>query len=223
MEDSMKENDFKYVFFGQSILRYRTPKFVIDEINSTYEKFVKKKKLLSMENQLAGKIHSEYSLFWNSEDESRMKRHNVLSKSILNFFKEKTIHYLKWNKIKKYRYKINSIWVNEMRAGEYNPVHDHSGDLPMGLSSVLILKVPKNYGKEYTRKDIPANGQLNFLGNNKGCFCKDGYQPKHLQVGDFFLFPYDVSHCVYPFKSKEKRRTLSANIDIIYNPMENKV
>ena len=27
----MKENDFKHVFFGQSILRYRTPKFVIDD------------------------------------------------------------------------------------------------------------------------------------------------------------------------------------------------
>ena len=73
MEDSMKENEFNFVFLGQSILRYKMPKLLIDEINSTYEKLVKKKKLLSMENQLAGKIHSEYSLFWNSEDESRMK------------------------------------------------------------------------------------------------------------------------------------------------------
>ena len=90
MEDSMKENEFNCVFLGQSILRYKMPKLLIDEINSTYEKLVKKKKLLSMESKLAGKIRNEHSLFWNSEDESRMKRHNVLSKSVLNFFKEKS-------------------------------------------------------------------------------------------------------------------------------------
>ena len=212
----MKENDFKHVFFGQSILRYRTPKFVIDEINSTYEKLIKKKKLSSMKNILIGKILNEHSLFWNSKDEKKMKRHNFLSKETLSFFKEKTVHYLKFNHIKKYQYKINSIWVNEMKAGEYNPVHDHCGDLLIGLSSVMLLKLPKNYGKEYSRKDVPVNGQLNFLGNNKGCFCNHGYQPTNLQVGDFFLFPYDMAHCVYPFRGKEKRRTLSANIDVAW-------
>lgn len=213
MEDSIKE----FVFLGQSILCCKTPKPVLDEINSTYEKLIKKKKLLSMENQLAGKIRNEHSLFWNSKDENIMKRHNFLSEITLNFFKEKTIHYLKCNRIKEYKYKINSIWINEMKAGEYNPVHNHRGDLLTGLSSVMLLKLPKNYGEEWAKKDLPFNGQLSFIGNNKGCFCKDGYQPTNLQVGDFFLFPYDIAHCVYPFKGKEKRRTLSANIDVAYD------
>ena len=37
---------------------------------------------------------------------------------------------------------INSIWVNEMKAGEYNPIHIHQGKLYTGLSSVMIMKLP---------------------------------------------------------------------------------
>jgi hypothetical protein len=40
------------------------------------------------------------------------------------------------------------------------------------------------------------------------------FTPK-VEVGDFFIFPYDLQHVVYPFrKSKEFRRTLSANVDV---------
>ena len=28
---------------------------------------------------------------------------------------------------------INSIWVNEMKAGDYNPVHIHQGKLLYGI------------------------------------------------------------------------------------------
>ena len=220
MEDSMKESEFKFVFLGQSVLRYKTPKPILDEINSTYEKLMKKKKLLHMRDHLAGKIYNEHSLFWNSQEENRMKRHRVLSESVINFFKEKTIHYLNWNNIKDYQYKINSIWVNEMKAGEYNPIHAHSGDLLVGLSSVMFLKIPKSYGKEYVKKEQPCNGQLSLLGNSTGHFCKAEYAPRDIEEGDFILFPYDIRHTVYPFKGKGRRRTLSMNVDITYNPFE---
>jgi len=42
----------------------------------------------------------------------------------------------------------------------------------------------------------------------------------NLQEGDFILFPYDIRHLVYPFRGKGKRRTLSMNVDIKYNPFE---
>tara|TARA_E500000331_G_scaffold106332_1_gene103104 strand:- start:572 stop:727 length:156 start_codon:yes stop_codon:yes gene_type:complete len=41
-----------------------------------------------------------------------------------------------------------------------------------------------------------------------------------MKIGDFYVFPYDMRHCVYPFNStKEKRRTLVCNVDINYNPV----
>jgi hypothetical protein len=37
-----------------------------------------------------------------------------------------------------------------MKAHEYNPVHIHQGKLYTGLSSVMILKLPKETGVEYS-------------------------------------------------------------------------
>jgi hypothetical protein len=42
-------------------------------------------------------------------------------------------HYLEWNKINQYQTHLNSIWINEMKANEYNPVHVHQGNLFTGL------------------------------------------------------------------------------------------
>ena len=173
-----------------------------------------------MGTRLIGKIQNEYSLFWNSEDETKYKRHSALSENVFNFFREKIIHYLEWNRVKQYQYKINSVWINEMKAGEYNPLHIHSGDLYTGLSSVMFLRLPKSYGKEWARKDRPTNGQLQIISNATGYFAKTDYTPMNLQEGDFILFPYDIRHLVYPFRGKGKRRTLSMNVDIKYNPFQ---
>jgi len=118
--------------------------------------------------------------------------------------------------------KINSIWVNEMKANEYNPVHIHQGMLYTGLSSVMILKLPKDYGKEYSAEEKPMNGRLQIIGASAGQFAKTDYSP-NMQVGDFYIFPYDMRHCVYPFnRTKEKRRTLVCNVDVDYNPVSSR-
>ena len=33
-------------------------------------------------------------------------------------------------------------------------------------------------------------------------------------VGDFYIFPYDVEHLVYPFSGDGLRRTMSLNYDV---------
>ena len=63
-------------------------------------------------------------------------------------------HYLEFNKIKDYEIHINSIWVNEMKKHEYNPAHIHRGMLPTGLSSVMILKLPNTFGREYSASEF---------------------------------------------------------------------
>ena len=84
----------------------------------------------------------------------------------------------------------------------------------LGLSSVLILKLPDTFGEEYARKENPANGLLEFNGNGGGMF---GYNQckMHTKVGDLLIFPYDLRHGVYPFNgTTECRRTLSYNCDL---------
>ena len=75
-----------------------------------------------------------------------MHAHSYVSEDILKWFYIIFKHYLDWNKTGKYKLNINSIWVNEMKAGDYNPVHIHQGKLYTGLSSVMILKLPKRHG-----------------------------------------------------------------------------
>ena len=42
------------------------------------------------------------------------------------------------------------------------------------------------------------------------------------KIGDFYVFPYDMRHCVYPFNGPGMRRTLAANMDVHYDPVKNR-
>jgi hypothetical protein len=82
--------------------------------------------------------------------------------------------------------------------------------------------VPSHYGVEYSAEDKPQNGRLQILGSAAGQFANINYTPP-MQVRDFYVFPYDMRHCVYPFNgTDETRRTLAANCDVLYNPLENR-
>jgi hypothetical protein len=35
------------------------------------------------------------------------------------------------------------------------------------------------------------------------------------QVGDFYIFPSDLFHCVYPFKTVGERRSFSVNFNFL--------
>ena len=215
----MDTSDFRFIWLGQTILRYKVPLDIFNTLNGIYEtNFVN---LPDAHKQLVGKIRKENSLFFGGANNNKMHRHNLLPPYVLNWFESVFKHYLDFNKIHPYKLHMNSIWINEMKAGEYNPVHIHQGDLFTGLSSVMILKLPKSYGKEWSRKDRPTNGQLGFLSNGAGQFYKTDYGPNNLKPGDFFVFPYDIRHYVNPFQGKEKRRTLSMNADVLYDPILN--
>jgi hypothetical protein len=212
--------NFNFTFLGQSILRYETPIDIFNTINSIYEQ--KFNQLEPANKQLVGKIKNEHSLFYNGEDESKMKRHNTLPNNVLDWFMSMFHHYLEFNHIRQYQTHLNSIWVNEMKAHEYNPVHVHQGNLFTGLSSVMILKLPNTYGVEYSASEAPQNGKLQILGATNGQFAKIDYEPP-MKLGDFYIFPYDMRHCVYPFNgTNETRRTLAANCDVLYNPILNR-
>jgi hypothetical protein len=201
-------------------MRYETPLDIFSTINKIYEE--KFNTLDQANKQLVGKIKDEHSLFYSGIDESKMNRHNHLPLNVLEWFMSMYKHYLEFNHIKDYKMDIRSIWVNEMRSHEYNPVHVHRGDLFTGLSSVMILKLPNTYGVEYSASDAPQNGKLQILGAANGQFAKIDYEPP-MKLRDFYVFPYDMRHCVYPFNgTNETRRTLAANCDVLYNPIENR-
>ena len=208
---------FDFVYLGQTVLKYQVPLEVFVGLNEIYEK--QKKQLPSARKQLVGKIEDEVSLFYSGPNNDKMHQHSFLPMDILKWFDSVFDHYLKWNKVGENQRSINSIWVNEMKANEYNPVHIHQGKLFTGLSSVMIMKLPTETGIEYSAPDKPMNGRLQIIGAANGQFAKTDYSP-NMKIGDFYVFPYDMRHTVYPFNgTKEKRRTLVCNVDVEYNPV----
>ena len=209
--------NFDFVFLGQTCLKYKTPVEVFAGLTEIYEK--RKKELPKANKQLVGKIEDEVSLHYSGPNTPKMHQHNFLPTDLLKWFYSIFKHYLEWNKIHDYSMDINSVWVNEMKAGEYNPIHIHQGKRYTGLSSVMILKLPSHYGVEISSPEKPMNGRLQIIGASNGQFAKTDYSP-NVKLGDFYIFPYDMRHCVYPWnRNKEKRRTLVCNMDVDYNPV----
>ena len=216
----MDTSDFKFVWLGQTILVYKVPLDIFNTLNGIYEtNFVN---LPNATKQLVGKIKKEHSLYFDGIKNDKMHKHNLLPPYVLKWFESRFEHYLNFNKIYEFEANLNSIWINEMVKGEYNPVHIHQGTIYTGLSSVMILKLPKDMGPEYSRPDTPMNGKLQIMGSVSGQFVKSDYSPK-IEEGLFYVFPYDMRHCVYPFNnSMDIRRTLSCNMDVEYDPIKNR-
>jgi len=204
---------------GQAIVKYDTPQHILDEVNKIYDER-KVRELPATNKFLAGKIKSEHTLYHNEMNDPS-KNFNNVSKKSLDWFQDQFQDYPGVVEKKSVTIRLSSIWVNEMYANEYNPIHTHSSKFSkIGLSSVMILKLPSNYGEEYSRPDNPLNGRLQFVGNGGGQFAFTDFRPD-VKVGDFYVFPYDMRHAVYPFNTtKEHRRTLAANVDVFYSPQD---
>ena len=186
------------IHLGQRILHFEVPEGLVEEINTLYrDKFFK---LESYNSNLAGKIKKEH------------KVDGALPEGVKRYFGDRFNDYLMEVKVMRY-ISPASAWINEMVENEYNPFHHHVGKTEIGLTSVLCLKKPDGYGVEIARGDDPANGRLELAGNGGGMF---GYNQRKvdLEVGDLYVFPYDVKHGVYPFTGKGARRTLSYNCDM---------
>ena len=211
------KDKFQFIWLGQTVLKYQVPLDIFNALNGIYEeRFIN---LPNAAKQLVGKIENQHSLYFDGPKNDTMHCHNFLPPYILEYFESRAQHYLAFNRIDKYTIHINSVWVNETRIHEYNPVHIHQGTLYTGFSSVMFLKLC-DMGPEISRSDQPMNGKLQIMGNSSGQFVKSDYSPK-VSERDFYLFPYDTRHCVYPHNNPNGiRRTLVVNFDIDYDPVK---
>jgi uncharacterized protein (TIGR02466 family) len=106
-----------------------------------------------------------------------------------------------------------SAWVVSQWEGEYNPIHVHT---ECKISTVLYLKVPEFLPSVKPERD--DDGCIAFIGGGgiSSQLTRNliKWNPK---VGDFFIFPAHLQHCVYPFKTEgdQERRSISFNADFI--------
>ena len=195
------ENRMKTIVDGTIIKKYETPVDMVDQLNDEYEK--NKNSLISESHDLAGRIDSELDI------KNILPKLKIFNK--INFFINDYIMTLNNFGLllnPEVDTTIKSCWINDMKEGEYNPVHTHNGPTNAGLSCVLFLKVPE-FVNDIKFKHKFKDGQLCFLGFDRKLIY---FQP---EVGDFYLFPANQQHVVYPFKTKikgEVRRSMSFNL-----------
>ena len=109
---------------------------------------------------------------------------------------------------------IVSGWYVRQFENEYNPLHIHTGSR---MSCVGYLSLPDGIEKEWEEdyKDHhPANGHIQFAHGTPSGYNQTNFMVKP-QVGDFYIFPAELFHCVYPFKTKGERRSFSLNFNFI--------
>ena len=205
-EDNRHEITMRAYVLGSFVIKYNLPMKMIDEINKAYDEA---SDLEKWNDRLAGKIAEENLV--NDLMTDKMKE------IFLGCFQAYMKHIQKPYWIPT----LNTVWINEMRANEYNPFHYHtSEETDLGLSSVLVLKKPTTYGKEVTKPKDPCNGMLEFVGGQQDTLSIDQLRV-NAQPGEFFVFPYTMLHGVYPFNgTEETRRTLSYNCDLLRPPKE---
>ena len=169
-------------------------------------------------SSLAGCLSEEYSYakaFTKEEDQ-------IVEQEFTWFASHFTDCAFKAGKLKKDRVRQPNeivmqrpVWVNFMKAGEWNPSHNHIGK----ISCVTYLRVPKEIeeenekGTHTSKSNTPSAGRIEFQFGNVGMpYSSGGYirTPKEKTI---FMFPAALSHMVYPFQADTERVSVSVNFD----------
>lgn len=152
-------------------------------------------------DNLAGIIKGEYKI-----------DSGTYTKIITPYLKAYQAAYKTWYGLNLRGVETTAAWVNYMKAGECNPPHIHHN---CHLSSTIILDIPDKVRKE--QQDWKGTGEgpgaLNFFVANPQNFHTNSLAFKG-EVGDFFIFPWNLTHSVTNFRSDVTRISLAANFKI---------
>ena len=200
----MQDIDYKLHHWGPCLMGTKCPEKVTNYLFEATKKLQE-----DARSTLAG--HIEKELFFEQKDKDYFVENtrHIFSKYIDVLIKD-------WHPTGKYDFstvELDKFWVNFMKAGEFNPMHTHSGQ----ISFVIFLKVDPQINEEHNNTvcNHSGPGVLEFhygqyLKNEIGSVTRYEIFPT---VGDMFIFPAYLQHMVVPFKSKDAERiSCSGNI-----------
>ena len=201
--------------FGPSIAKVTIPEGLVNKLNEYLDSIIsndEKMKSQDYGNKLAGNVSQEFML----------EKEFIFSSGLENFLSTNTREWIKQTiKTEINNFNIIESWIVRQFENEYNPLHIHTG---ASLSCVGYLGLPNGIEKEWEEdyKDHhPANGHIQFAHGTPSGYNTTNFMVKP-QVGDFYVFPAELFHCVYPFKTKGERRSFSVNFSFIEVPKDKK-
>ena len=211
----MEYNAVKYDMlqpWSNFIMKTKLPNNVLNKMIEITDRAIENKNTKHWGKSLAGQIDKELLV-----DMSELKRAgihdyfmDVLKEYIVAALQQKDPRYAKNYENANWVTEMLAMWIVSQRDNEYNPCHQHT---KCSLSSVMYLKIPEFLpSRKEGRED---DGNIVFV--NSTCNDSQLVSPQFSwrpQVGDFFVFPAQQSHFVYPFRTadgKGERRSVSFN------------
>jgi hypothetical protein len=182
-----------------------------DEVNEIQENFTNG---TTWNHELAGHLKHEYEL-------TKCRNHiSDLVKPLTKGYNQtfdyyKSITFLSKAVAKNVKIKLDTLWVNYQRKGEFNPVHDHGGI----LSFVIWLKMPYTIEDESTyfgtsiKPEQERTATFNFYYTNSlGDITNTTIPVDKTYENTICIFPAKMKHAVYPFyTSDDYRISVSGN------------
>jgi len=209
-EYEIKSSD---IWFGQLAKKYTLPPSLIKKLNDEIES---RQDHPDWNEYLAGHLEAQKMLYFK-DDKGQIKQ--SVSDSFVEVFKNLGRDYLNLlPHVKSFKTDLVTIWYNDQKQYDYNPIHGHNGRSPVGITGVLYLKIPEgiNEGRKVKQffNNTSANGRTHLFANSASQLSRRSFLPP-LTEGSFYIFPYDMQHLVYPFTADVTRRSLSFNMDVL--------
>ena len=224
------EHLITYFPFGPPIGHAKLPKEMVKDLNKGCDDIVKDEELTKSEDwshQLVGQVEQELLIpkdiinKWGKWFGIQVRAYvaNYLyqicipGQNILNSSEEDLA-----KAISNMQTDVMSAWYVRSFAEDYNPVHTHTD---CQLTCVGYLKVPdlsnesmKSGSNRVQKKYTPAGHLevLSSIGVTPSVFENDRilFRP---EVGNWYLFPANIRHLVYPFTCDGERRSFSINMN----------
>ena len=212
-----------YFPFGPPIGHAELPKELVNDFNKGCDDIVKDKELSKSEDfshQLVGQVKQELKIpkdiinKWGTWFGTRIRAYvsayldqlSIPEQNIFIIPKKQALQ-----TVNNIQTNVNAAWYIRSFAGDYNPIHTHTD---CELTCVGFLKVPDL--SEERKKDRHRDGVLEIL-NNTGSSDKSFYENDRIgfipKVGNWYLFPGNLRHTVYPFRCDGERRSFSINMN----------
>ena len=194
--------DYEFFHWGPLVCHYKTPLGLSENITT----LGRKRKENDYRADLAGHLDHEYG--FNKDDHGLfVKWYGKYFDSYAEAYKERfgTAHG---------GMELTSLWINFMKAGDFNPPHMHT----QHVSFVLFTSDTSGLDDEVAawKGTGPAPGDL-ILTYGEHSY---KYSPswtiinhnRHPKKGDLYIFPALLKHWVAPYKSNFERVSVSGNL-----------
>lgn len=199
-----EQEDINYTYFhwGPLVCKFQVDSDSIDKLVSIGRKRHKN----DYRSELAGHLDHEY--------EFNVKDRDLFLKWFGKYFDIYTQAYRDRYGTDNGGLTLNSLWINFMKAGDFNPEHHHTDHVSFVLygndSEELIKEQEENMSNSL------APGMLVFrYGENSYKHLPEWNIRNHViapKKGDLYIFPALLSHYVAPFKSDIERISVSGNL-----------